>query len=96
MPVALQKRPELVQDINAIIHWNIRDAGEWTMDLTKSSDWIQRGFHGQAALVITMAEDDFIKLRKGELNGAMAAMFGKLLFSPMNLPLVMKVAKLLG
>jgi len=96
IPVALTKRPELVSDINSIIHWNIIGAGDWTMDLTRHSNWITGGFSGEPALTITMKEDDFVKLRKGELNGTMAVMTGKLQFRPMNLALAMKVAKLLG
>lgn len=96
IPVALRKRPEIVSDINAIIHWNITNAGEWTMDLTREKDWISEGFIGVPALTITINSDDFIKLRKGELNGPMAVMLGKLQFKPMDLSLAMKVAKLLG
>ena len=96
IPVALKKRPELVSDINSIIHWNIADAGDWTMDLTRQSDWISKGLTGVPALTVIMKEDDFVKLRTGALNGAMAVMTGKLQFKPMNLALAMKVAKLLG
>lgn len=96
IPVALKKRPELVQEINAIIHWNILNGGNWTMDLTRPNDWISQGFTGTPALTITIDEDDFIKLRQGALNGTMAVMTGKLRFKPMDLPLAMKVAKLLG
>lgn len=96
IPVALKKRPELVSEIGAIIHWNITEAGTWTMDLTKDDNWISTGLTGDAALTITMKEDDFIRLRQGELNGTLAAMTGKLHFKPFDLPLAMKVAKLLG
>jgi len=96
IPIALKKRPELVGEINSIIHWNIKEGGEWTMDLTKQSDWITNGLSGQPALTITMNNDDFVKLRQGELNGTVAVMTGKLQFKPMNMGLAMKVAKLLG
>lgn len=95
IPIALKKRPELVSDINAVIHWDIKNAGEWTMDLTQKSDWIKQGFRSIPALTIIMHNDDFVKLRKGELNGTMAVMTGKLQFRPMNLSLALKVAALL-
>lgn len=98
IPVALKKRPELVSDINSIIHFNITgdQGGQWTMDLTKQNDWIASGFTGTPALTVTINHDDFVKLRKGELNGTVAVMMGKLHFKPLDLGLAMKVAKLLG
>lgn len=98
IPVALHKRPELVKEIDAIIHFNITGIpdGQWTMNLTQQNDWISKGLNGLPALTITISEEDFIRLRKGELNGPMAVMTGKLRFQPMDLGLAMKVAKLLG
>ncbi|HRO42510.1 MAG TPA: SCP2 sterol-binding domain-containing protein [Flavipsychrobacter sp.] len=96
MPVALRKRPELVGEIGAVIHWEIGGAGVWTMDLTKEGDWIVEGRVGVAALTVCMSEGDFVRLRKGELSGAKAMMTGRLSFRPMNLGLAMKVARLLG
>ena len=98
IPVALRKRPGLVTDINAIVHFSITGdgGGDWTMDLTRESDWISAGHNGIPALTITIGGDDFVKLRQGALNGTMAVMLGKLRFQPMDLGLAMKVAKLLG
>jgi len=96
IPIALKKRPELAADIHAIIHFEITDAGAWTMDLTKESEWITPGTTGEPALTIIMNEENFVKLRTGELNGTLAVMSGKLQFKPFNLPLAMKVAKLMG
>jgi len=98
IPVAIKKRPELATDINAVIHFNITgtDGGHWTMDLTRTEDWIQQGFTAAAALTITISNDDFVKLRCGQLNGTMAVMTGKLQFKPFDLPMAMKVAKLMG
>ncbi len=98
IPVALQKRPELLAEIGKIIHFDISgdNGGGWTMDLTKSSDWISNGINGSSAMTIYMDGDDFVKLRQGQLNPQMAAMMGKLKFKPFNLDLALKVAKLLG
>jgi len=98
IPVAIKKRPELAADINAVIHFNITGThgGQWTMDLTKTEDWIQQGFGKGAALTITISNDDFVKLRCGQLNGTTAVMTGKLQFKPFDLPMAMKVAKLMG
>lgn len=98
IPVAIKKRPELATDINAVVHFNITGAngGHWTMDLTRKDDWIQQGFQSDAALTITISNDDFVKLRCGQLNGTAAVMTGKLQFKPFDLPMAMKVAKLMG
>lgn len=98
MPIAIQKRPELVSEIKQVIHWNIlgENGGQWTMDLTRNEDCIEKGFNGKAALKITIADNDFVLLRQGQLNGMMAVMTGKLKFEPMNLNLAMKVAQLMG
>ncbi|RYZ56190.1 MAG: SCP2 sterol-binding domain-containing protein [Sphingobacteriales bacterium] len=98
IPIALKKKPELVTDINAVIHWNITGpgGGTWTMDLTRDTEWISKDFQGVPALTVTMSNDDFVLLRQGRLNGMMAVMNGKLKFTPMNLGLAMKVAKLLS
>jgi hypothetical protein len=98
IPIAIKKRPELAEEINAVIHFNITGpkGGHWTMDLTQKEDWIQPGFSGSPALTITIANDDFVKLRCGQLNGTVAVMNGKLQFKPFDFPMAMKVAKLMG
>lgn len=98
MPIAIQKRPTLVAEINQVIHWNIlgEQGGQWTMDLTRNEDCIENGLNGKAALKITITDSDFVLLRQGQLNGMMAVMTGKLKFEPMNLSLAMKVAQLMG
>ena len=98
IPVALGKKPELILEINAVIHFNITgdNGGQWTMDLTKESDWVSQGLNGEPKLTVTVSDKDFVKLRKGELNGTMAVMMGKLQFKPMDLNFATKVAKLLG
>ena len=98
IPVALKKRPELAAAINALIHWQITgpQGGNWTMDLSRQTDWIIQGLEGAAAMVITIGDEDFVRLRSGELNGTLALMSGKLQFRPLNIPLAMKIAELLG
>ena len=54
------------------------------------------GANGDPKMVITVADADFVKIRKKELNPQMAAMQGKLKFKPMDMGLAMKLAKLLA
>lgn len=98
IPSLLQSKPELAKDINAVIHFIITGdgGGTWTMDLTKSSDWVSEGAQGEPKMTITASDADFVKIRKKELNAQMAAMSGKLKFKPMDMGLAMKLGKLLS
>lgn len=96
IPEALKAKPELAKDINAIIHLDVTgdDGGKWTLDMTKSSDWVSSGANGTPKMTITVSSDDFVKIREKKLNAQMAAMQGKLKFKPMDMGLAMKLAKL--
>ncbi len=98
IPALLQTKPELASDIAAVVHFNITgDAGgTWTLDCTKSSDWVSQGAQGEPKMTITASDADFVKMSKKELNPQMAAMQGKLKFKPMDMGLAMKLAKLLS
>lgn len=98
IPNLLTSKPELAKDINAIIHFNITgdQGGTWTMDLTKSADWVTEGAQGTPKMTISVSGDDFVKIRSKQLNAQMAAMQGKLKFKPMDMGLAMKLGKLLS
>ena len=98
IPQVLKDKPELVKDINAVIHFNITGdpGGTWTMDLTRPDNWVTPGAQGTPKLTITVSEPDFVKIRQKQLNAQMAAMQGKLKFKPMDMVLAMKLAKLLA
>jgi putative sterol carrier protein len=98
IPATLQQKPELAKDINSVIHFNITgdNGGTWTLDCTKSADWVTKGAEGTPKMTITVSNDDFVKIRSKQLNAQMAAMQGKLKFKPMDMGLAMKLAKLLG
>jgi len=98
IPSLLKGKPELARDINAIIHFVItgEQGGTWTMDLTKSSDWVKSGAEGSPKMTITVSDQDFVKIRQKQLNAQMAAMQGKLKFKPMDMGLAMKLGKLLS
>jgi hypothetical protein len=98
IPNLLKGKPELARDINAIIHFVItgEQGGTWTMDLTKTSDWVKSGAEGSPKMTITVSDQDFVKIRQKQLNAQMAAMQGKLKFKPMDMGLAMKLGKLLS
>lgn len=98
IPAALKAKPELAKDINSIIHFNITGdgGGNWTLDLTKPSDWVTTGHNGTPKMTITVSNNDFVAIREKKLKAEMAAMSGKLKFKPMDMGLAMKLAKLLS
>jgi putative sterol carrier protein len=98
IPALLKTKPELAKEINAVIHFNItgEQGGTWTLDLTKDSDWVQSGAQGTPKMTIVVSDQDFIKIRRKQLNAQMAAMQGKLKFKPMDMGLAMKLGKLLS
>jgi len=98
IPATLQQKPELAKDINSVIHFNITgdNGGTWTLDCTKTENWVTKGAEGTPKMTVTVSNDDFVKIRAKQLNAQMAAMQGKLKFKPMDMGLAMKLAKLLG
>lgn len=98
IPTLLKAKPELATDLNAIVHFNITgdDGGVWTLDCTKTENWVTSGGTGEPKMTITVAGEDLVKIRTKQLNAQMAAMQGKLKFKPMDMGLAMKLAKLLS
>ena len=98
IPTLLQAKPELAKEINAVVHFNVTgdQGGQWTLDLTKSSDWVSSGLQGEPKMTVTVSDQDFVKIRQKQLNAQMAAMQGKLKFKPMDMGLAMKLGKLLS
>jgi putative sterol carrier protein len=98
IPATLQQKPELAKDINSVIHFIVTgdNGGTWTLDCTKTENWVTKGAEGTPKMTITVSNEDFVKIRAKQLNAQMAAMQGKLKFKPMDMGLAMKLAKLLG
>ena len=63
-------------DTNCIIQFNI--SSPVYAQIQNSSCTIQEGSAPNADVTLTMADDDLVKLLKGELNGMMAFVTGKL------------------
>ncbi|HZH04686.1 MAG TPA: SCP2 sterol-binding domain-containing protein [Myxococcaceae bacterium] len=98
IPALLSRRPDLAKEIDAVLHFVVtgEGGGAWTIDLTRTSDWVTPGVQGTPRMTITMSNDDFVKIRQKQLNPQMAALQGKLKFKPMDLALAMKLGNLLG
>ncbi len=94
----LTDKPELVGELNSVIHFDISGdgGGQFTLDTTKPADWISDGKNGESKMTILVAASDFEKIVNKQMNAQMAAMSGKLKFKPMDMGLAMKLAKLIG
>jgi putative sterol carrier protein len=78
------------------VHLDVSGAGggQWTLDLTDPEDCLSEGFRGTPTLKVTCADEDFVKIATGKADPKMAVITGKLQFEPMDLELVMEVARL--
>jgi putative sterol carrier protein len=97
IPQRLASNPQLQKDINAVILFDITGAngGRWTLDATRTSDFVTEGGTPTPKLTVTATDTDFVAICTKKLNAQMAAMSGKLKFKPMDVGLAMKLSKLL-
>ncbi len=93
----LADKPEIATDINSVYQFELTgdEAGNWTIDLTKGSDYIAEGTHDDPAVTITMDSGDFVSMVNGELAPQMAFMTGKLKLKG-EMGLALKLQQILG
>eukprot|EP00440_Ansanella_granifera_P049323 gb/GFBE01053439.1/.p1 GENE.gb/GFBE01053439.1/~~gb/GFBE01053439.1/.p1 ORF type:complete len:112 (+),score=53.22 gb/GFBE01053439.1/:1-336(+) len=75
------KGPEMVKMGGAVFQFIISDGGpegKVTVDLKNGSGEIKTGEDAKADCTITIADDDFIAMAEGKLDGMQAFMGGKL------------------
>ncbi len=92
----LGKHKDVRDAFDGVIHLDVTGVGggKWTVDLTRSSEWITKGHSGKPKLTIRAGAKDFIALVKGEKNAQMAVMAGDLSLVPMDLDMAMKLGPL--
>ena len=97
IPKLLQEKPELLTEINAVIHFVItgEGGGTWTLDTTQAPGSVKAGAEGTPKMTVTASAEDLVKIRTKQLNPQMAAMQSKLKFKPFDMALAMKLGKLL-
>ncbi len=94
LPTKLAGNPELCKSVNAIYQFNLGDAGNWTVDLTKEADHVTEGTHTAPGCVVTATGADFGKLLDSPGSAMMLFTMGKLKVS--NISLGMALQKLLS
>jgi putative sterol carrier protein len=87
-------KPEVLEDHNALFHFDIADAGQFTVKVADGKLDVAEGFAGEPSCKVNTTAESFSKLLKGELNPMMAMMTGKLKIS--NPGEMLKYAKIFG
>ncbi|HEY3449824.1 MAG TPA: SCP2 sterol-binding domain-containing protein [Myxococcales bacterium] len=99
IPQRLGAEPELQREMNAVVVFDITgpSGGKWTLDTTRTADWVKPGADGAAPkTTLTCSDKDFVAVCTQKLNATMAVAMGKLKFKPMDTNLALKLAKLIG
>ncbi|MCE2821838.1 MAG: SCP2 sterol-binding domain-containing protein [Bacteroidota bacterium] len=87
-------RPETVEGLSSVFHFDIADAGQFTVSLDNGKLEVTEGLTGEANCKVTASADTLQKLLSKDLNPMMAMMTGKLKIS--NPGEMMKYAKIFG
>ncbi len=89
--------PGKVEGVNAVYQFVVTgdNGGEWFADTTGDAPSIGEGSHDNPNVTITVADQDFVDIKSGKLNGQMAFMTGKLKIAG-DMGLAMKLQKILG
>ncbi len=87
-------KPEAVEGLSTLFHFDISDAGLFTVQLDNGKMTVSEGFSGDPTCKVTTSAASFQKLLSGDLNPMMAMMTGKLKIS--NPGEMLKYAKMFG
>lgn len=87
-------RPETVEGLSSVFHFDIAGAGQFTVSLNNGKLEVNEGLNGEANCKVTASAETLQKLLSKDLNPMMAMMTGKLKIS--NPGEMMKYAKIFG
>ena len=86
--------PEAVEGLSTLFHFDIGDAGSYTIKLDDGKMDVSEGLNGDPACKVTASAETLSKLLSKDLNPMMAMMTGKLKIS--NPGEMLKYAKMFG
>lgn len=86
--------PEAVEGLSTVFHFDISDAGQFTVKLDNGKFDVSEGLSGEAVCKVNTSAESFSKLLSRDLNPMMAMMTGKLKIS--NPGEMLKYAKMFG
>ena len=86
--------PDALEGLSTLFHFDVGDAGQFTVKLTDGKLDVSEGLSGEATCKVTTSAESLSKLLSGDLNPMMAMMTGKLKIS--NPGEMLKYAKIFG
>lgn len=86
--------PDALEGQSALFHFDVADAGQFTVNLSDGKLDVAEGLHGEPSCKVTTTAQSFSDLISGKLNPMMAMMTGKLKIS--NPGEMLKYAKMFG
>jgi putative sterol carrier protein len=98
IPNRLKKQPENVSKLNAVVLFNLSgpNGGQWTLDCTKTSDWVASGRTAVPRITLTMSDETFLKIHMKQLNPKLATIAGRLKLEPRDFGMAQKLLFILG
>lgn len=91
----LSANPDSTAGIDAVYQFSLEGGDNWFINLRGDTRSVTQDFDGSADCTITMTEENFLALTKGDLNPQMAFMTGKIKVAG-DLSKAMKLQKVLG
>lgn len=85
---------DAVEGLSTVFHFDVADAGQYTVQLDNGKMNVSEGLSGEAACKVSASADTLAKLLSRDLNPMMAMMTGKLKIS--NPGEMLKYAKMFG
>lgn len=86
--------PDVLEGQSALFHFDVDDAGQFTVRLSGGKLEVSEGLHGEPSCKVTTSAKAFSDLVTGALNPMMAMMTGKIKIS--NPGEMLKYAKMFG
>lgn len=86
--------PDAVEGLSTVFHFDVADAGQYTVQLDNGAMSVSEGLVGDPACKVSASADTLAKLLSRDLNPMMAMMTGKLKIS--NPGEMLKYAKIFG
>lgn len=86
--------PEAVEGLSTLFHFDVADAGQFTVKLDDGKLDVSEGFSGDPNCKVSASAESLSKILSGDLNPMMAMMTGKLKIS--NPGEMLKYAKIFG
>lgn len=86
--------PEAVEGLSTLFHFDIADAGQFTVKLDDGKFTVSEGLEGEPRCTVSAGAETLAKILSRDLNPMMAMMTGKLKIS--NPGEMLKYAKIFG